>query len=123
MADLLTKWIPGDALALYVPAVTVLAGGGGPPSAPLLVAMIVATPLFTIGSAFAVGRVGRRVWVAALLSGVAFAIWSMSVPLSGWQQWDVVATNSRGFAIGAAVIGILFGYVAEGITLRVNLLD
>jgi hypothetical protein len=117
--DQLTKWIPGDTLALYVPGVTVLATGGGPPSVPLLLAMIVVTPLFVLLSAFAAGnKLTKRVWVAAALGALAFIIWSMSVPLSGWQKWSLVANNGAGFAIGAAIAGLLFSYAAEGVLKR-----
>jgi hypothetical protein len=118
--DRLIKWIPGDTLAIYVPAVTALGASNTEPSLVLLIVMVVITPLFAIGAAFAVGDVTRRVVVAAVLAGLAFAIWSMSVPMSGWQKWDTVANNSAGFAIGAAIAGVLFGYLAEGIMLRVS---
>jgi len=114
--DRLTKWIPGDTLALYAPCITFLATDDATPSVLLLVVMIVATPLFVIGAAFATGgKFTKQVWVSAGLGAVAFAIWSMSVPLSGWQRWPLVANHEAGFAIGAAIAGIFFGYLAEGI--------
>ena len=117
--DRLTKWIPGDTLALYVPGVTYLATDGGGPSLAFLVVMALVTPLFVVLAAFATGgAVTRRIWISAGLGMVAFAIWSMSVPLSGWQRWHLVASNEAGFAIGAAIAGILFGYFAEGIVRR-----
>lgn len=115
--DRLTKWIPGDTLALYVPFVTFLAT----PSVALLIVMILATPLFVLGAAFATGgKFTKRVWVSAVLGMVAFAIWSVSVPQSGWQRWPVVVANQALFAFGGAILGSLFGYAAEGIVKRLE---
>lgn len=119
--DKLTKWIPGDTLAIYVPGVTLLSATHPRPSAVFLVVMIVATPLFTIGSAFSTGNpLTRTVWVAAILATGAFTIWSFSVPISGWQRIGIIADNKGAVAIGAAIIGILFGYFAEGIIKRIQ---
>jgi hypothetical protein len=117
--DRLAKWIPGDTLLLYVPGVTLISASSGDPSVAFLVVMIIVTPLFVLAAAFAAaGTIAKSVWLAALLGAAAFAIWSMSVPLSGWQKWHVVANNSGAFALTAAVIGILFAYVAEGLSRR-----
>jgi hypothetical protein len=120
--DRLTKWIPGDALAIYAPGVTLLGASSARPSAWFLVVMVIATPLFTLGFAFSTGaRLTRRVWVSAGLAAIAFAIWSLSVPMNGWQSIGVIASNKGAVAVGAAVIGILFGYLAEGVAKRASL--
>ena len=119
--DRLTKWIPGDTLAIYAPGVTLLSASHAQPSVVFLVIMIVATPLFTLGSAFSTGNpLTPAVWAAAILAAGAFAIWSLSVPINGWQRIGVIADNKGAVAIGAAIVGILFGYFAEGITKRVK---
>jgi hypothetical protein len=117
--DKLTKWIPSDTLAIYVPGVTLLGASRVSPSILFLIVMIVVTPLFTLGFAFSTGEpLTRTVWVSAALAAVAFAIWSLSVPMNGWQSITLIATNKGAVAVGAALAGILFGYLAEGITKR-----
>jgi hypothetical protein len=118
--DKLSKWIPGDTLAIYAPGVTLLSVTSVKPSILFLVVMIIATPLFVLGVAFSSsGGLSRGALVAAALSSAAFTIWSFSVPSSGWQSIAAVANNKGTFAISAAIAGILFGYLAEGITKRV----
>lgn len=119
LLDKLTKWIPGDTLALYAPGVTVLSATTEKPSLLFLVIMILVTPLFVLGVAFSAGGgITRRTLTAAGLAMVAFTIWSASVPSSGWQSVAGLAANQGALAIGAAIAGILFGYFAEGITKR-----
>jgi hypothetical protein len=118
--DKLTKWIPGDTLAIYAPGVTLLSVTSEKPSALFLVVMIIVTPLFVLGVAFSTGGgLSRGTLVAAGLSAAAFTIWSMSVPSNGWQSIAAVANNKGVLAISAAIAGVLFGYIAEGITKRV----
>jgi hypothetical protein len=122
LVDRLTKWIPGDTLAIYVPGVTALsAGGGSKPSVLFLIVVIACTPCFVLGAAWASGRpIQRQTSVAAALGAVAFVIWSLTVPLSGWQRWRLIAEHKTGVAIGAGIAGILFGQFAEGLTRRVT---
>jgi hypothetical protein len=119
--ETLTRWIPSEILVLYVPAVTALAESSDQPSVALLIAMVIATPLFVLGARFATAEpITRAIWVAAGLAMLSFVIWSVTVPLSGWQRWDVIADNQDAVAIGAAVVGLLFGYFAEGLLRRVG---
>ena len=74
---------------------------------------------YALGFAFSTGKpLTRTVWVSSALAAVAFAIWSLSVPMNGWQSITLIATNKGAVAVGAALAGILFGYLAEGITKR-----
>lgn len=114
----LTKWIPSDTLIVYLPGVTLLAGDTGRPSLIFLILMIVVTPLFVLGAAFATGKITKRVVVSAVLAAVAFAIWSLPVPLSGWQALSAVKANAGAVAVGAAIAGILFSFLAEGLVRR-----
>ena len=116
-ADRVTKWIPGEVITLYVAAITAIAGSSGlDPSIPLLIAFAVVAALFTFGGAFAnSGEVPSGTVLSALLATIAFLIWSLTVPASGWQELDVVKDNPTEVAIAAAIFGILFSQIAEGI--------
>ena len=118
----LTKWIPGDVIALYVAAVTALAAAkNAQPSVALLIVFIVVTPLFVILSAFAAsGSVQAKILLPAILAAVAFTLWSLSVPLSGWQRWSFVHDHQAVVAIAAAIVAILYGFLAEGLTKRLG---
>jgi hypothetical protein len=116
--DQVTKWIPGDAIALYGAAVTAWASSHGP-SVILLVIAVVGTGVIVILSAFANGTdIPKKTYLAAGLAAAAFAIWSLSIPGSGWQKWHVVNENQALVAVVAAVLALLFGYLAEGLTKR-----
>ena len=116
--DKLTKWIPGDVLAIYGPGVTLIDALHAGPSLIFLVIMIVLTPVFVLAVAFKAGPVTRAVYVSAGLATVAFLIWSLSVPLNGWQQLESVAAHRGYVAIGAGIVALLFCYLAEGIKSR-----
>lgn len=118
--DRLTKWIPGDALALYVAGVTTFAApDDAQPSPALLLVFIVLSAAFVLGSVFAAsGSIPASSWLPAILAAVAFTLWSLSVPFSGWQRWDLIADNQVAVALIAAVAGLLFGFIAEGLTKR-----
>ena len=111
--DRLKKWIPAETLAVYVPAVALVSAGSGKSSLPLLILMLAATPIIVIVAAASKGGVGLRAVVSAILALVAFAIWSVSVPLSGWGQLDVVSKNTTMVVIVAVLAGIIFSYAAE----------
>jgi hypothetical protein len=61
----------------------------------------------------------RRVWISAGLAAGAFAIWSLSVPMNGWQSFHVVAAHKGALAVAGALAGTLFNYFAEGVTTRI----
>jgi hypothetical protein len=118
--DKLTKWIPGDALAFYLASVTVAgAATNARPSVVLLIVFIVLTPLWVVGSAFgASGSIPKNILLPAGLATIAFTIWTLSVPFSGWQRWDVVHDHQAGVAIVAAVVAVFFGFLAQGLVKR-----
>jgi hypothetical protein len=114
-ADRITKWIPGDALALYLPGVAYFAN----PNPWWLAIMTVVAGLLVIGSVFATGeKIRREVWAAALLATIAFLIWSLSIPSSGWHAIPAVRTHKFIVSLAGAVSGSLFALVAEGVTRR-----
>jgi hypothetical protein len=120
LIDRLTRWIPGDTLAIYAPGVTALAAQkDAQPSIGFLVVAIILTPLFVLGGWWASNtNFSKGVMLKLVLGLVAFVIWSVSVPFSGWQRLDLVSDHQAATAIGAAILGILFGYAAEGAVRR-----
>jgi hypothetical protein len=118
--DRLTKWIPGDVLALYVAGVTALAAAqDARPSLVLLAGFAVVALLWVPAAAWAsTGSVPSRTWLPAGLATAAFCLWTLSVPFSGWQRWSVVSDNQAAVAIVAALLGIFFGFFADGLTKR-----
>jgi hypothetical protein len=118
--DRITKWIPGDVLAIYIAGVTVLsAGAGGGPNAPFLMVMAVVALLVVLLAPYSSGApITRRVALRAVLAVIAFLIWSLSVPLSGWQSLQLIAQNPGLVAVASAIAGLLFGLFAEGVVAR-----
>ena len=119
VVDTVVKWIPGEVLALYAAGVTLI----GRPSTFWLVVGIVLAPLVVLLAAFArTGRLepGLRTLTRAGLMTVAAVIWSFVVPLSGWAGWSAIADNSAVVALTAALGGLIFGLVAEGVSARLD---
>jgi hypothetical protein len=118
--DRVTKWIPGDAIALYVAAVTAFsASTNAKPSVPLLIVFVVITAALVVLAEFATtGDIPKKSLLAAGLAAGAFVIWSLTVPFSGWQRLEWVHDNQAAVAVIAAVLALLFGFVAEGISKR-----
>ena len=115
----LTKWIPADALGIYVLGVTTLASSDPKPSLAFLLVMIVVTPGITLLSAFSLRNPpSRKLGVGALLSAAAFAIWAFSIPMNGWHRVHFIGQNPAIFAIGSVIAALLFGLFAEGVDTR-----
>jgi hypothetical protein len=113
--DRITKWIPGDVLALYVAGVTVVASRGqaGLDVGWLLLAAI-ATPVLVVLGAWSTGEVARGDFVKAGLGLMAFVVWSLTVPSSGWQHLTFIAADPGLVTVIAALAGLMFGLIAEG---------
>jgi hypothetical protein len=118
-----TKWIPGDALALYVAAVTAFsASTNARPSIVLLIAFVVITAAITVLGEFATtGNIPNQSLIQAALAAVAFVIWSVTVPFSGWQRLDWVQDNQAAVAVVAAIVALMFCFTAEGISKRAGI--
>jgi len=118
----LTKWIPGETLTFYAAAVTaVSAKEDAQPSIALLIVFAVVTLALVIGGEFAkTGDVQPNSWVPAGLSVLAFLIWSITIPSSGWQRWDLVQDNQALVTLMAALIAVIFCLFAEGIKKRLE---
>jgi hypothetical protein len=113
-----TKWIPGEAIALYVAAITAFSStaGGNSSWALLVLFVILSATLVILGAFAATGKVATATLVGAALAAVGATIWSLTVPLSGWQRIGWVHDNQAAVAVGAAVVALLFTLVAEGVT-------
>jgi len=117
--DRITKWIPGDVLAIYVAGVTIVASRGqGTLDVGWLVIAAIATPVLVLLAAWSTGQVDRGHMVRAGLALIAFMVWSLTVPSSGWQQLTFIAAEPGLVTVIAALAGLLFGLIAEGTVLR-----
>ena len=82
----------------------------------VIIGIVVAALLVLVGSYAATGSIPHTTFLPAGLAAGAFAIWSLSVPLSGWQRLDFVHDNQAAVAVVAALLALLFSQFAEGIT-------
>lgn len=114
------RWVPGDVIVLFAACITWV--GVDKPSVPLLVLFGALTPLIVLGGAWSRSRhrVGKSDYVKAVLGLVAFVIWSLTVPGSGWRAWPVIAENVGWVAVISAVGGVLFGLIGSGVELRMS---
>lgn len=114
--DKITVWIPGDVLVIYVAGVTVLLTQSNEPNVVWLVVMAVVTLVYVpIAAWVARKQITGAVWRRALLAVVAFLIWSLTVPESGWHELEAVAKNPGWVALIATLAGLFFGALAERI--------
>jgi hypothetical protein len=109
------RWIPGDILVLYAGAINSVSAEPAPPSVRLLVVFFIATPVVVLLGAFAKHKVARFDFAKAALAMLAFAIWSLSIPRSGWHQWSLVSDNPAWVTIVSVLGGLMFGLLASGI--------
>lgn len=109
------RWIPGDVVALYGAAILWVTPEPLAPSLALWWWFVAAAPVVTLAGAFATRNLKKFDAVKAALAAVAFAIWSLSVPRSGWQQLGAIAANPGWVIAASALGGVIFGLVASGI--------
>ncbi|HSV67724.1 MAG TPA: hypothetical protein VLJ59_17710 [Mycobacteriales bacterium] len=115
IVDTVTKWVPGEVLALYGVGVTMI----GAPNWFWLVVSLLLAPAVVALSAFANSGIlppDPRIGARALLGFGAMLIWTLTVPESGWREWAPVRDNPTVVALAAAAFGLMFGLVAEGVT-------
>jgi hypothetical protein len=114
--DKITVWIPGDVVVIYVAGVTALLTQNNKPNVLWLVVMAVVTLVYVPTAAWvARQQITSAVWGRALLAVVAFLIWSLTVPRSGWHELEAVAKNPGWVALIATLAGLFFGLLAERI--------
>jgi hypothetical protein len=114
----LTKWIPGDAIAFYLAAVSAftVAADKEPSVVLLLIWIFIATPALVFVGAMSSGTISGKTVIAAALAAGAFAIWSVAVPAGGWQKWSFISDNPGGAAVVAGFVALLYAGVADWIS-------
>ena len=114
--DMITVWIPGDVVVIYVAGVTGLLTQSNEPNVVWLVVMAVVTLVYVpFAAGVARKQITGAVWSRAILAVVAFLIWSLTVPGSGWHELEAVDRNPGWFALIATLVGLFFGVLAERI--------
>ena len=118
MVGRVVRWIPGDIIVLFAAAINWISAEPARPNMTLLVVFVALTPVVVLLAAFATRGLARFDYVKAVLATLAFAIWSLSVPRSGWHQLDLVAQNPGWVTLASALGGLMFGLFASGIERR-----
>ncbi len=81
----------------------------------LAVGVRLAPTMFVVGAFASAGsvRLDLRVGARAVLGLLAMLIWSLTVPVSGWHEWQLFRDGAVAVAVAATVVGLPFGLVAE----------
>jgi O-antigen/teichoic acid export membrane protein len=117
----MVKWIPGEAVALYVAGITATNADRVRERIWLLVVMWAVAVLLVPLSAY-LGSTPSKLTekgpiivtaVTTALAGVAFGVWSLTIPGGAWQRWDAVANSPSTVAWGGGAVAVLFGLLAE----------
>ncbi len=90
----------------------------------LTVICAVATPLVVVGAAFNnsaddTWRSTRTLWRAGV-SLVAFAVWSITIPTSGWNKIDWFAEDPARTAVIVGIAGFAINLIASGVDKRIE---
>jgi membrane associated rhomboid family serine protease len=104
-----------DIVVLFAAAISWVSAEPAHPSVVLLVVLVIATPTVVLLAVFAKQDFVAFDFVKAALATLAFVIWSLSVPRSGWQQWHVVSEHPGWVAAASSLGGLMFGLLASGI--------
>jgi hypothetical protein len=123
--DKLTKWLPGDALVLYVAGITAFQTTSVAGSWTLLAVMWVVCVLLVAGGAMfppqtadRLQSVNRTSWaimtvVTMVVTAVAFGVWSLTVPGSAWQHWSLIHDNGPGVTWAASLLAVVYGAIVD----------
>lgn len=114
--DRLVQWIPADVIAIYTVGITALSSQQDNPNPSpvwLIACGVVAFILVILAAVRTRRKVAPRDLLLALMAVVAFAIWALAIPDSGWYQWHAVADNPGWVAAIAGLGGIVFGAIAD----------
>ncbi|MBX7451923.1 hypothetical protein GR927_28370 [Mycolicibacterium sp. 3033] len=118
--DAVAKWIPGDIMAFYLAAVTLISGTSatGRPSVSLWLAAAAATAILILLAALKAKRGKKDTTTRIGLGVTAFFVWSAVIPQSGWFALSWSAENPRAMTLAAALVGIVFAQIADLIVHR-----
>ncbi|TFB52312.1 hypothetical protein [Cryobacterium tagatosivorans] len=114
----LSDWIPAEAAVLYAAAVAFAQPAVSSGANPVISARlwVVAAALAVLLQAFTCYRARnttRILLTRALLSGVAFAIWSATVPLSAWNKFAWFDLSDAVVLLALIAAAIVFTFIAE----------
>jgi len=110
------KWVPADVAVLYTAFIKALVDDPkDDPNIWLTIIFVVLTPIFVVllAASSPNGARGRLLLTRAMLSIPAFAIWSIAVPNSGWDQIKWFADHPAWVVGFAGVGGLLFSLGAD----------
>jgi molecular chaperone DnaK (HSP70) len=112
-------WIPADAVVVYTAAVKALVDDPDDDPHWWLAGVCagIAVILVVIGR-LSKGFRGALTWklaVHVVLVVIAFAIWSPTVPDSGWDEFGFIADNPGWTIVVCALAGLLFAALADQI--------
>lgn len=117
------QWIPGELVVFYGALTTIIVQNESDTAADtgmvlLTVAAVLLAPaivaLGTFSNTSEPGWFTRRVALRCGLATIAFAIWSLTIPNSGWNHIDWIADNPAPTAAIAGFLGLLFSMFATG---------
>src|SRR5262249_9157212 len=112
--DRVVQWIPADVVAIYTVGITTLRTQSPDPNPSplwLIIAAVLGFILVLLGAQRTRRKLEPRDFLLAVMAVIAFAIWSLAIPDSGWYDWHVVSDNPGWVALITAVGGLLFGAV------------
>ena len=84
-----------------------------PSSLWLIIAAVLGFVLVLLGAQRTRKKLVPRDFLLAVMAVVAFGIWSLAIPDSGWHDWHVVSDNPGWVALIAGVGGLVFGAFAD----------
>jgi hypothetical protein len=116
-ADAVAKWIPGDVVAFYLGAITLISGPPPVthPSVWLWLGVAVATAVLIVTAGRKAGRPRNDILKRVAFGILAFFVWSAIIPQSGWAAFSWPAHHPQAMAVGAALAGLIFTAIAESV--------
>jgi hypothetical protein len=123
MAGKVLAWIPGEVIVLYGALITLFVQNdpekaGNATTIILTVLGVIAAGGFVYLAAWSSTKtkqwVTKRIRGRAILASIAFLIWSLTVPNSGWNEIGWIADNPAAMAGIAGAFGLVFSFIATG---------
>lgn len=113
--DTVVKWIPGEIVAFYLAAITLISGPPpvAHPSVSLWLGAFAATALLILFAGLRMKRTRLDIVKRIGLGLLAFLVWSAVIPQSGWAAWTWAADNPRAMAVSSALAGIILAPLAD----------